>query len=76
MTETVVEFHVDLFPADALRRAAEAYAAIAEVTVETRGAYRRAVLRPLAGRSPESLRDEFANFVLAASVLHGPERAA
>jgi hypothetical protein len=70
VSETFVDFHADLYAPEALRRAVEAYAPVAEIAIEDRGAYRRAILRPRSDAVPR-LRDEFANFVLAASVVAG-----
>jgi hypothetical protein len=75
MTETTVDFHADLYPAEALERAALAYAALADVAVEARGAYRRARIVARGDIAAEDLRNEFANFVLASCAVGGAVEA-
>jgi len=67
--ETTVDFHADLYPQEALERAAAAYASFADVSIESRGAYRLARVRGRTQIAAETLRHEFANFVLAACAV-------
>jgi hypothetical protein len=69
VTDTTVDFHGELYPREALERAAAAYAPFAEVTIESLGAYHRARVRPRQGLAAETLRHEFANFVLASCAV-------
>jgi hypothetical protein len=69
VNELAIDFHAELYPREALERAAAAYAPLAEVAIERHGAYHRALIRARQAPVAAALRHEFANFVLASCAV-------
>lgn len=66
MHPTTLELAAEFYPLEAIERAAAAFSHVAVASIEPGGSRHRIRLEPLGDADPESVRLEFANWVLTA----------
>jgi hypothetical protein len=64
-----IQLHSELYPLDAVRAAATAFAAHAAIVVETVGAYHRVSIRATDPSQDERLARELANYALVTTAV-------
>jgi hypothetical protein len=69
VVEALLELHADIYRPDVVERAATAFSQVAQCSIERLGPYLRVHLRALGGRDASVLRQQFANWALAAATV-------